>query len=87
MDEVVELKVQLTLSGRQPQSAAQGSPAVKGRSTTNFGGANLGNLEMEDPARRLAGNEPTGSHLAPPSPAHSQGSVELRWFREIARHK
>ena len=41
-DEVDEIRVQLALTGRQSQSAAQGSPAVVGRSTTNFGGANLG---------------------------------------------
>ena len=74
MDEVVELRVQLALSGRQSQSDAQGSPAVEDRSTTIFGGANLGTFRMEGPARRLAGNEPTESHLAPPSPAHSQSS-------------
>ena len=57
----LELRVQLALSERQSKSAAQGSPAVGGRSTTKFAGANLGALSMEDPARRLAGIEAPGS--------------------------
>ena len=55
MDEVVELRVQLALSGKHSKGGAQGSPAVEGRSTTRFGGANLGAFRMEDLARRLAG--------------------------------
>ena len=78
MNEVVELRVHLALSGRQSRSAAQGSPAVEVKSTTNFGRANLGAFRMEDPTRRLAGNELTGSHLALTSPAHSQSSGSSR---------
>ena len=61
MDEVIELRVQLALSGRQSKSAGQGSPAVVGRSTTKFAGANLGAFRMKDPARRLAGIGAPGS--------------------------
>ena len=62
MDKVVELRAQLALSGRRSKNAAQGSPAVEGRSITKFGGSNLGTtFRMEDPARRLAGIGATGS--------------------------
>ena len=55
MNKVVEQRVQLALSGRHSQSAAQGSPAVEGRSTTRFGGVNWGAFRMKDPARRFSG--------------------------------
>ena len=63
MDKIVELRVQLALSGKHSQSAAQGSPAVEGRSTSVplFGGANLGAFRMEELARRLAEIGATGS--------------------------
>ena len=54
MKEVQGLRIQLALTSRQSQSAAQGSPAVEGGSTTIFGGANLGNLRTMDPARRAS---------------------------------
>ena len=93
MEEVLELKVQLAISGRQSQSAAQSSPAVEGSRTTNFGGSNVGTFRMEDPSRRLAGNGPTGSHLPHPvlhtprvqGVAEEAVKVELRCIKGIAR--
>lgn len=70
-EDAYELRLQLALSGRQSPSAVQNSPAVGGRRTTSFSGADLRPaFRMEDPIRRLVENEPTESHLALPGPEH-----------------
>ena len=90
----VELRVQLALSGRQSQSAAHGSPAIEGRKTTNFGGANLGTFRMRIPPGDWLGMNLQDRTWPLPvlhTPrvrglAEGAAAVERCWFKEIAHH-
>lgn len=73
MKKVFELTLLLAFGARQFESTEQSNAAAGGGSITKFGSVSVvPALKMQKPVRIFTGDERTGSHLTPPSRAHSQ---------------